>query len=311
MLHNSPPDLAYFRTKRTGSIFIVRFCTKNGLVAARLCYVPAKKGRLNFKGSCYRKVELHEELLKEYKRISAFPMECVYLVPRNEVEDLIDPFAEVIFPSNLDPVANEFMAAARDAVEAKGGQLGTIGSILLGAPLTRENDIDLVVAGESAWAAVSDMVVRYRKQRKLVWLDWRTNQADRYRKEIFQLNDCDMDLLRSFQWWRHFYVGTVLFSLSYSRGIGAKEIAFSFLDQRDQVLIDSNRRETVPGVPYRVHHFPQSESRISGAATLCWFFRHGFGGVPVRICGQIVQIEDERWVWLSRPEELTFNPMTA
>src|SRR5438445_10303406 len=53
------PDLSYVQVKGSGNIYIVRFCTRSSLIAARICYIRSREG-FRVRGVVrYRKFHLH------------------------------------------------------------------------------------------------------------------------------------------------------------------------------------------------------------------------------------------------------------
>lgn len=292
-------DLAYVLEHVTGCVFIVRFTTTSGLVAARLCYVPDDHGDLLIDGRRFRKCSVNETRLTEYQLISTFPRDDVYMIPMNRIRDSFPPLFQFEWPVELDKVAVLFLDRVRTAIHEAGGRLGVIGSLRFGASLRPGRDIDLVVSCATAWWRVRELIGTWLQQGEAVLDPSDRYPDDRLRATLMNLTENQLIEMRSSQWWRHIRVGNATITFSYSRMLESRPIVFEITDDTIEATGTGGIQSTPPVAPYSLSVRSDSERHDCQIATACWFLRDGLPGVHATFYGHAAIVERKTCLWLN------------
>lgn len=301
------PDLSYVRSSKSGNIYIVRFCTRSSMIAGRLCYVRSREGSRQRRGQRYRKSDLRDKPRTDFECISAFPGDHVYLLPQQQVDDVMDPFRQATIPRGLGAAESRLVAQLHAVVERCNGRLGVIGSYLMGFAVAQTSDVDLVISGTAAWHAARRLIAQWHARADLSYRPWRSYPADVLRAKRLGLSGGCMDNVRGMQWWRHFAVGRTFFSLSYSRDRRSHAIDFHPTRRRGLASFQSLIGPPAAVAPYRLRLRPEGGRAVQGIASACWFLRQGLGHVSGTVRAPVVLIDDVPWLWLDSPKALDLS----
>lgn len=289
--------LDYFFAKEQECIFIYRCDFDNWSVIGRISYLPQKRGDIIYRDCRYEKAGFHTILHgSSYGAVTNLPYDCCLVIPKSSVTEVISPrqrFANCIEHLTRSELAFVYFLVKECGIDNL--DLGLIGSRLF-ASGGENGDLDVVIYGKRYIKLLENTIKKKLTEGTLSKLALAQDKNDQARMRFYGISKEGMQQIRTAQWFRKFFWGNRLVTISFSQA-ESKLLKFSSLNKESQVegRITENEDSYFPPFLYRI----EVASGVSGVLSLSWFFRHAFdAGQLISAKGSLVQMNGEKFIFV-------------